>query len=639
MKLWLRLISATILVSAISGVLASDHNEGASPTTQLFQLAVGDDLEGLKRDRQVYPLFSDLLKDPATQHVQRVVVNSSLVDQANKTLSVPLGHNKTATFRLRRSVPPAPGMVGWVGDSVAGPLGNNDTEIVFDPFTWISLVRDGQRLTGAIHVEGAAYRLQYVGGGQHVLVKVDEAKMPAEHFTDVRQPQTDPGAGKAPESDHSTIRVLFFTTHERRVKNPDYRATLARVVQDANQVMLNSNVPVTVSIAGFMEPDYKEGDKTGVEQFTDFRTPGRDLNNEVQRWRDELLADVVTLYTSYPGTGGEVATGGYVIVGAADAFAHEIGHVLGAAHGWNGTSPGYKFGYSHDNPKFHTRMVTTWGSIPYFSNPRLTYQGVPMGTPEHHDVARTLDEHREEIENLYPPPPAPRLYVELYAERNFLGQQCSMFMVPGMHLPPCTAVKSMKVSDFTDGSKLCLKSYRLDLSSCYVGAYAGDFEVADIDKKAALPHGLRREASGSKPLVGNIDHVEYARDDKLTIQLYSQANFRGASCELRLPAGAVYDLSTWAACSAVSNGKSRSAKVYGFLGDARKLCFHSETSAKSLCFSGSYKGRFEVANWDSGSGLPENLIRVHRGGGYMNGAIYRVSYDIDTHDQPPMPSR
>lgn len=638
MKFWLRSISATALVMASMALFASS-DEAISPPLQLFQMAEDDGRVALQDNNEIHPLLNDLLKDPATEQVHRVRVNAAVVTAATTTLSVPLGEHKNATFRLRRSDPPAPGMVGWVGDSVAGPDESNTTEIDFDPFTWISLVRDGQKLVGAIHIGGVSYELHYIGAGQHVLVQVDEAKRPVDKFIEPRRQPQQPSAHRVPSSDHSTIRVLFFTTHERRVKNPDYRATLARVVQDANQVMLNSNVPVTVSIAGFMEPDYKEGDKTGVEQFRDFRTPGRDLNNEVQRWRDELLADVVTLYTSYPGTGGEVATGGYVIVGAAEAFAHEIGHVLGAAHGWNGTSPGYKFGYSHDNPKFHTRMVTTWGAIPYFSNPRLTYQGVPIGTPEHHDVARTLDEHREEIENLYPPPTAPRLYVELYAEHNFLGQQCSIFMVPGMHLPPCTAVKSMKVSDFTDGSKFCLKSYRLDLSSCYVGAYAGDFEVADIDKKAALPHGLRREDSGSKPLVGNIDHVEYARDNKLTIQLYSQANFRGASCELRLPAGAVYDLSTWAACSAVSNGKSRSAKVYGFLGDARKLCFHSETSAKSLCFSGSYKGRFEVANWDSASGLPENLIRVHRGGGYMNGAIYRVSYDIDTHDQPPMPSR
>lgn len=255
------------------------------------------------------------------------------------------------------------------------------------------------------------------------------------------------------------------------------------------------------------------------------------------------------------------------------------------------------------------------GAIPYFSNPRLTYQGVPIGTPEHHDVARTLDEHREEIENLYPHQPHLDSMLNFMRSVIFSVSSAAYSWCPACICPPCTAVKSMKVSDFTDGSKFCLKSYRLDLSSCYVGAYAGDFEVADIDKKAALPHGLRREDSGSKPLVGNIDHVEYARDNKLTIQLYSQANFRGASCELRLPAGAVYDLSTWAACSAVSNGKSRSAKVYGFLGDARKLCFHSETSAKSLCFSGSYKGRFEVANWDSASGLPENLIRVHRGEG------------------------
>jgi len=52
--------------------------------------------------------------------------------------------------------------------------------------------------------------------------------------------------------------------------------------------------------------------------------------------------------------------------------------------------------------------VTSHNAIPYFSNPRLTYTGFPIGTSSHHDAARRFNERRETVEGFYPPLPSPK---------------------------------------------------------------------------------------------------------------------------------------------------------------------------------------------------------------------------------------
>lgn len=617
-------ISMTLFLTACSGLPAPDRQVDASSTQPLFDISNPKNMQALKQNERTYRLLNDVLKDPATEDVQWVDVDASLINEATKTLSVRLGQGKTITFRLRRSDPPAPGMVGWVGDSVAELEKKADTDIDFNPLTWISIVRDGEQLAGAIHIEGVSYDLHYVGAGQHVVVKVNEAKRPVEQATDLEHLQQHAVAGKAPRAASSTIRVLFFATNEQRAKNPSYRATIARVVQDANQVMINSQVPVTVSIAGFIELDYAEGAKTGVDQFIDFRTQGRDLNNQVSRWRDYLSADVVTLYTSYSGTGGEAATGGYVIVGAVDSFAHEMGHVLGAGHGWNGSSGGYNNGYERDNPTFHTRMVTTWGSIPYFSSPRLSYQGVPIGTVAHHDVARTINENRERVENTYDPFRGVEL--TLYSDTDFRGNSCFVAIPFGTPLNlasqcPGQAVRSFRVSGFEKGQVLCFYDGPGERSSCFHETSGGPperFEVFDIDHSPPIP-GLLRRIKGNA-LAGNVVDVLYGNRGVL---LFGAADFKNPLCGFGAD-GQDVAVADQAGCAGTA-GLARSARIFNeFINNpsAVNACFFNQDHSRSLCFEGPYIGKFGVANFDSTRGIPSVLKRTQTGS-YMNGSVHR----------------
>lgn len=406
-KLWLAIAGGVLLAACSSS--APPPPAISARATQLFTLEPTPDRATLQKTATGH--LATLLADPANQEITWVNIDPAVVSASTQTLAITLPDGKVAQFHLRDFTTIVPGIEGWVGYipsawKKAHP--ESASEIDNDPFFYLSLAREGEALVGTLTVEGQRYRIDYLSPGRHALIKLDESKLPAESDP-VGLQGVAARAGvteKTPRSAHSTIRVMFFTTNERRKKTPTYRAQLAQGVNDANQYMKNTQVPITFELVGILDPDYDEGSKTGGEQFRDFRMPGRDLNTYVVASRNNYSAAFVSLYTSYAKTGGEAAGGGYSIVGDSRVIAHEFGHHLGAAHGWSGNpSAGYNHGYEHSDPTFHTLMVTTWRAIPYFSNPRLTYQGFPLGTVEHHDVARRFNETREAAEASYPPVP------------------------------------------------------------------------------------------------------------------------------------------------------------------------------------------------------------------------------------------
>lgn len=401
----------------------------ALPTSEVEQSATLFELEGA-RERQslqalsqkpgVYPYLTTLLNDPATQQIQQVDVRPFTVAPETKTLVVQLAKDKTVRYQLRRADPPAPGMIGWVGDvsSDRRQRFTASSEMDFDPLNWVSLVREGDKVVGDIHVDGQLYRLAYVGDGQHVLMKIDESKLPPE-----AEPLVDPESAKAdssskqPQSAHSIIRLLLVSTMQSRALNPDYRLSFAQALQDANQYMINSRVAITYEVAGFYDGVYDETGRTYKQLLDDMRLSqpfAGDLLNE----RDRLKADLVSMYTTgreFCGKAWVTASKaqGHSVISCFGALAHEIGHNLGAQHNWHEGDPigkpAYMYGYRHitGTPRFSTQM--SYGCNPacpqiaYHSNPNITYKNIPVGTFEHHDVARRFNERRETVENFCPP--------------------------------------------------------------------------------------------------------------------------------------------------------------------------------------------------------------------------------------------
>ncbi|HEN8714580.1 TPA: hypothetical protein U8203_004766 [Pseudomonas putida] len=125
----------------VGGCTSSSHPAMTADTQapQLFELNKKSDLQVLEQAPGIYPYLNTLINDPASEQVQVVTVNASLVTADTQTLSVPLNSDETVAFKLKRADPPAPGMEGWVGDALRNPdqKPRSVSEVDFDPFTWI----------------------------------------------------------------------------------------------------------------------------------------------------------------------------------------------------------------------------------------------------------------------------------------------------------------------------------------------------------------------------------------------------------------------------------------------------------------------------------------------------------------------
>ncbi|WP_158621148.1 zinc-dependent metalloprotease family protein [Pseudomonas sp. p106] len=386
---------------------------------QLFTLEQTQDRQALQRTATGQ--LATLLADPANAEITLVKVDPQLVSQQNKELAVSLPDGKTAQFRLRDYTAITSGIVGWVGylsSTWKQAHGGSSSEIDNDPLFYLSLARAGDTLVGDLTIDGQPYRLQPLDSGQHVLIRIDESKLApeAEPLLPLGTAAPDPTIGKAAQSAHSTIRVLFMATDQRKLRNPEYKIELALALNNANQYMKNSNVPITYQLAGYYEGPYDETGRSYKEQLNDMRL-AQPFAQQLLAIREALRADLVSMYstaTEYCGmawlTTGKLQ--GHSVISCSSSLAHELGHNLGANHNWEPGNaignPPYMFGYRYTagTPRFSTQM--SYGCSPacpriaYHSNPRLTYQGIPLGTTQNHDVARRFNERRDTVANFYP---------------------------------------------------------------------------------------------------------------------------------------------------------------------------------------------------------------------------------------------
>jgi hypothetical protein len=143
----------------------------------------------------------------------------------------------------------------------------------------------------------------------------------------------------------------------------------------------------------------------------------------VARLRDEYRADVVGVFAAdtggfsigvprpvpktSPGDGAMMLLGYDRTRDDFSYFAHELGHLLGLMHDFE-EEPPYTYARGYIPPSMNWRDIMAYESTcheagkeecplaPYFSNPRLTYQGealgVPKGQPGEADAVSMLNE-------------------------------------------------------------------------------------------------------------------------------------------------------------------------------------------------------------------------------------------------------
>lgn len=507
------LLPLLVMLSACSfggGGNAAARGEGAL----LFDGAQANrqTLQTLASRSETYPSLSALLAAPFSQAAWLVSVKPTLVDADSRELTLEVPEEGIVHFKLKRSSTVA-GMSGWVGDVESDRKRRyaSSGEVDFDPFNWISLVRAGDQVVGDIHIKGQLYRLEPIGAGQHALIKVDESKMPPEGNPILPSDSARVAKNtKHSSSAHSTIRVMFVTTNERRARSPNYRLELVQALQNANQYLINSRVPLTYELADFVDPDYSQDSKSQWAMLQEMANTSTALGAEVSSRRDRMGADLVTLYNTESSICGNAygwsrKETGFNTISCTVSLAHELGHNLGGGHGLEGTDPakGYNHGYRHYSPNFHTIQVTSHGAIPYFSNPRLSYQGVAMGTVQNHDVARQFDEYRGVVEDFYPPVP---INVTVYDRPGMQGDSCSFDLPPGTKSTTtieqvCGFAWSHKVWSARINNMTAGKTLRLGNSLAWHSytsiSYSGDFDVPTLSSlHIAMPEGMTVEPHG-----------------------------------------------------------------------------------------------------------------------------------------------
>jgi hypothetical protein len=194
----------------------------------------------------------------------------------------------------------------------------------------------------------------------------------------------------------------------------DMRDLLAESVNGANQAFLNSHIPVVLNLVHWSQINYNESGKFEIDLK---RLTGRKdgYMDSVHTLRNQYDADLVSLFESDGNLGGlgwelrdldddTNPAFGFTVVLASQAsapyytFAHELGHNLGATHdqehaqrnGATRFSDGWRF-RGKDGVLYHDIMSYDPGeTIPYFSNPRIKYKGVPTGDADSADSARTI---------------------------------------------------------------------------------------------------------------------------------------------------------------------------------------------------------------------------------------------------------
>lgn len=381
--------------------------------------------------------LADALGNPAARRVQLVRADAAAVTLATSELAVDLGDGRT--LRVEKASAYAnedgtlvwEGAVGGLGASVDRMRRHGAREALEDPLNSMTLVRDGGMLTGSIHAEGRLFTLEPLADGRHVLVEVDQSRLPGDEVSGRPLPVVDMPVDAAADAAAApaVIRVLVAFSARAGEATPSPGGWAQAVIADANRGYENSGVNARLVLAGVRRTGYVESNPAGApgadsaESFlldlTRFGQRGEGHLDDLHRIRNETRADVMMLVRRP----GELCGRAWSIGSTADTafavmsrtcgagtftFHHEIGHLQGARHdlGTDGSLQPKPYAHGMQRPNASTPYRTMMayacpavecGRIAWLSTPNVTLYGVPTGNATRADNRRVVNESRNRV--------------------------------------------------------------------------------------------------------------------------------------------------------------------------------------------------------------------------------------------------
>jgi peptidyl-Asp metalloendopeptidase len=275
------------------------------------------------------------------------------------------------------------------------------------------VVQDG-KISGSIVIGSDSYTVNPLGDDLHAIVKTNASLYPPEHPPGVIPNVHDaPGThlqkeGFFQEESVTVVRALVLYTPavrkalEQFGSTPDALATLA--IESTNLASKNSNVRMSLNLVKSEEIAYVE---------KDFPADLAMLQSSawVKTKRAAARANVVFLLTTisdYCGLSDVIladrnsafAVINYICAVGNFSLAHEFGHLLGLRHERAADRDDKPFRNGHGyvyKKKWRTIMATrkscsSCSRIPFWSNPSIHYNGVPLGTKEYEDEADVIND-------------------------------------------------------------------------------------------------------------------------------------------------------------------------------------------------------------------------------------------------------
>jgi hypothetical protein len=376
-----------------------------------------------------------LLGNPSTRDVKLVGIDASASDSNQIELDV---GGRRITVDRQRSERTAGGSDVWYGRvQHSRQWGYAPRETTADPLNDVVLVRRGNQITGSVRVDGQLYRIRPLPSGATAVVQVDENGMPADHPEDAYRAifeaaardkidmgakgkpcRTNCGGGGTPidPGPTQTIRVMVVATNDAiAAYGGDMQALVELAVAESNQGYVNSNIGINMVLANYSTTSYGTvGMSTDLSRF---RGTSDGYMDTIHATRDSSAADVGVLVDNdaaacglASGIGSTAATAFAVAywdcITGYYSFAHEIGHLQSARHDPatdSSTNP-YPYGHGYRSPSNSWRTVMAYNCtgagcprINYWSNPAVTYGGVPMGTYDKSHNQRVLVETKATV--------------------------------------------------------------------------------------------------------------------------------------------------------------------------------------------------------------------------------------------------